>query len=51
MAKDQVMMPQGSAGLIRYFDSSKEAITLTPSQVALISAGIIVFEIAVKLVF
>lgn len=31
--KPQVQMPQSTAGLIRYFDESKEAIKLKPEHV------------------
>ena len=31
--KPQVQMPQSTAGLIRYFDESKEAVKLKPEHV------------------
>jgi preprotein translocase subunit Sec61beta len=44
--KPQVQMPQSTAGLIRYFDESKEAVKLKPEHVAAIcialSAAILV---------
>lgn len=43
--KDKMMMPQGSAGLIRYFDSEKESVQLKPEHIVVICAAIIVFEI------
>lgn len=48
MAEDRMMMPQGSAGLIRYFDSTEESIKLKPNHVLGISLAIIVAELAVK---
>lgn len=33
--KPQVQMPQSTAGLIRYFDESKEAVKLKPEHVVI----------------
>ena len=35
MPKQKVQMPQSTAGLIRYFDSEKEAIKLKPEHVVI----------------
>ena len=51
MAREKTYMPQGSAGLIRYFEATKESIKLKPEHVAGICTFIIVLEIMVKLVF
>jgi preprotein translocase subunit Sec61beta len=51
MAKEKMMMPQGSAGLIRYFEATKESIKLSPGHVAGICAALIVFELAIKFIF
>lgn len=51
MAKDKVMMPQSTAGLIRYFDDAKESIKFKPEHIAAISALVIVLEIVSKLLF
>jgi len=41
MAKQKMQMPQGSAGLIRYFDSEKESIQLKPDHVVAVCVIII----------
>ena len=43
--KQKMQMPQSTAGLVRYFDSSKERIKLKPEYVI----GICVVAIAVEL--
>ena len=48
MAKEKMQMPQGSAGLIRYFDASKESIKLKPEHVMGIIIVIITLELALK---
>ena len=45
MAKQKVQMPQSTAGLIRYFDSEKEAIKLKPEHVVAACAIIIAIEL------
>lgn len=47
--KDRLFMPQSTAGLIRYFDESQEAIRIKPIHVVGIIIAIIVLEIALKL--
>ena len=51
MAKENVMMPQSTAGLIRYFEASKETIKVRPEHVLIVSVAIIAAEIAIKVVF
>lgn len=51
MAKENLQMPQSTAGLIRYFEASKESIKLKPEHVLAMSLIIIAAEIAVKVVF
>lgn len=51
MAKEKYSMPQSTAGLIRYFDASKESLKLKPEHVVAISMVIVVFEIVIKAVF
>jgi preprotein translocase subunit Sec61beta len=46
--KDRNMMPQSTAGLIRYFEESEEAIKLKPQHVVGIAILIIVIELALK---
>jgi preprotein translocase subunit Sec61beta len=46
--KDKSMMPQSTAGLIRYFEDSETAIKLKPQHVLGITVLIIVVEIALK---
>ena len=51
MAKDKNYMPQAGGGLIRYFDSTKEAIKLKPEHVIAISIAIIAGELILKSIF
>ena len=46
--KDKIFMPQSTAGLIRYFDESEEAIKLKPEHVVGIAFLIIIIELLVK---
>lgn len=41
--KNQIQMPQSTAGLIRYFDDSKESIKLKPEHVIVLSVVIMGF--------
>ena len=45
--KPQVQMPQSTAGLIRYFDESKEAVKLKPEHV--IAACVVVMGLVMAL--
>ena len=36
--KDKMMMPQSTAGLVRYFDESKESIKIKPEHVVIACA-------------
>ena len=49
--KDKVQMPQSTAGLVRYFEESKEAIKLKPEHVAVVCVVIIAVEIAFRFMF
>jgi preprotein translocase subunit Sec61beta len=49
--QDKIQMPQSTAGLVRYFEESKEAIKLRPEHVVVVCALIIVMEIAFKFMF
>jgi preprotein translocase subunit Sec61beta len=52
MAKRQkIQMPQSTAGLVRYFDESKEKIKFKPEHVVVVAVAIIVIEILLKLGF
>lgn len=42
------IMPQSTAGLIRYFEESEEAIKLKPEHVVGIAVAIIALEIILK---
>jgi preprotein translocase subunit Sec61beta len=46
--KDRSIMPQSTAGLVRYFEESEEAIKLKPEHIVGIAAAIIIIEIALK---
>ena len=49
MAKKKLIMPQSTAGLIRYFEESKEAIKLKPEHV--VAACILLMVIALAFRF
>jgi preprotein translocase subunit Sec61beta len=49
--KDKIQMPQSTAGLVRYFEESKEAIKLKPQHVIVVCVLIIVMEIAFRFMF
>ncbi|MCK4336074.1 MAG: preprotein translocase subunit Sec61beta [Candidatus Aenigmarchaeota archaeon] len=46
--KPKAMMPQSTAGLIRYFEESEEAIKLKPEHVVGIAIAIIIMVIMLK---
>jgi preprotein translocase subunit Sec61beta len=48
--KDKSYMPQSTAGLIRYFDQSKESIKLKPEHVLIACAVLIAIEIMLKFI-
>lgn len=50
MAKDGSMMPQSTAGLIRYYEATKDSITMKPEHVAFMCVAIIVGELAIKFI-
>jgi preprotein translocase subunit Sec61beta len=49
--KGKVNMPQSTAGLVRYFEESKEAIKLKPEHVVAVCVLIIAAEIAFRFMF
>jgi len=49
--KGKMNMPQSTAGLIRYFDQSKEAIKLKPEHIAIFCVIIIALEIMLRFMF
>jgi preprotein translocase subunit Sec61beta len=46
--KNKIQMPQSTAGLVRYFDESKERIKFKPEHIVAASIVIIVIEILLK---
>jgi preprotein translocase subunit Sec61beta len=48
--KPKAMMPQSTAGLIRYFEESEEAIKLKPEHVIGIAIAIIIIVTVLKVV-
>lgn len=48
--KDRNMMPQSTAGLIRYFEESEESIKLKPEHIVGIAVAIIIVELALKFI-
>ena len=49
--KDKMQMPQSTAGLVRYFEESKESIKIKPEYVVGVSAAIVIIEILLKVIF
>jgi len=49
--KNRNMMPQSTAGLIRYFDESPETLKIKPEHVVIICSAIIVLELALKAMY
>ncbi|MBN2101352.1 MAG: preprotein translocase subunit Sec61beta [Candidatus Aenigmarchaeota archaeon] len=49
--KNQSMMPQSTAGLIRYFDESEAKVKFKPEHVVAFSVVIIVLELVLKFMF
>jgi preprotein translocase subunit Sec61beta len=48
--KENLQMPQSTAGLVRYFEESKESIKIKPEYVAGAAAAIVVIEIILKFI-
>jgi preprotein translocase subunit Sec61beta len=48
--RDKNYMPQSSAGLMRYFEQSKESIKIKPEHVLIACAILIIFEIVLKFI-
>ena len=48
--RDKNVMPQSTAGLIRYFDQSKESIKIKPKHVLIACGVLIALEIMIKFV-
>ena len=48
--KDKVMMPQSTAGLIRYFEESEESIKMRPEHVIIIAVATIIAVTMLKVV-
>jgi preprotein translocase subunit Sec61beta len=49
--KDKVYMPMGTGGLLRYSEEEKVVVKVKPKVVVAIVAGLVVFEIILKLFF
>ncbi len=51
MSKNEKMtMPMSTAGLVRYFEESKESVKIKPEYVVIFSFALIALEIALKFV-
>jgi preprotein translocase subunit Sec61beta len=48
--KDKTYMPQSSAGLMRYFDQSKESIKIKPEHVLVACVILVAIEIMIKFI-
>ena len=53
MSKDnkKLYMPMGTGGLMRFPEEEKEVIKIKPKQLIWIVVGIVVFEVALKIIF
>jgi len=49
--KNQMQMPQSTAGLVRYFDTTKETIKIKPEMVVFGSIAIIAIVLAARFLF
>lgn len=49
--KNQIQMPQSTAGLVRYFDESKESIKLKPEYVVGMCIALIVVVLVLRMGF
>ena len=47
--KNKIQLPQSTAGLVRYFEESQEAIKLKPQHIVIICVLILTIEIALKI--
>ncbi|MBN2881851.1 preprotein translocase subunit Sec61beta [Candidatus Woesearchaeota archaeon] len=45
MTKDNISMPSGSGGIVRYFDEYKSSIVIKPGQVIFFILIVILFEV------
>lgn len=48
--KPRVQMPQSTAGLIRYFEESKEAVKLKPEHVVVICVAVMAGVLALRFI-
>ncbi|MFA5084691.1 MAG: preprotein translocase subunit Sec61beta [Candidatus Paceibacterota bacterium] len=48
---EQMRMPSGSGGLVRYFDEYHSKIQIKPEGVVIMIIGVIVLVLAFKLIF
>ena len=49
--KNNIQMPQSTAGLVRYYDQSKTLIKLKPEHILVAAAALVVIELALKFMF
>jgi preprotein translocase subunit Sec61beta len=47
--REKSMMPQSTAGLIRYFDESKDSIKIKPEHILVVCGALVVLEILIKI--
>lgn len=48
--KDKNVMPQSTAGLVRYFEQTKESIKIKPEHILIAAAGFIAIELLIKFI-
>ncbi|VVB61495.1 Preprotein translocase subunit SecG [uncultured archaeon] len=49
MSEERQSLPQSTAGLTRYFDEEEAGIRITPEQVVIVGAAIVVIELLLRL--
>lgn len=48
--KEKTQMPQSTAGLVRYYEQTKEGIKIKPEHVLIVCAALILIEIMLKFI-
>ncbi len=48
--KDKNVMPQSTAGLVRYFEQTKESIKIKPEHILIAASAFIAIELLIKFI-
>ncbi len=49
MAEEKNYLPQSTAGLTRYFDEESSGVKITPEQVVIFAAAVVIIELLFRL--